>query len=858
MEGGMEVEAKFAVSDSDTLARLCRAVRLGPFEPGPVSVRKVLDEYWDTPARVLYENGYACRVRRGGEGRIVTIKGLGTAGSAVHQRFESECVLPDGAGPDPRTWPEWEGRDLIVPLVGDQDLELLFTVDQVRRVRDLYLDKRIVAELFLDDVQIRAGGRHKVFSVLEAELSASGTMDELLTLAEHLSETWGLAPEPHSKFEMGLALLDDEAVSGPESNLLTPAERFQLVRIAGQGEQERFQRWAALVLGWGQGASVRELSEQMGMSSSWAYELIRRFRQERMDLFPADVVPGLEQDFARGVDSEGSPSVSARAARQSLGQLGEGAPERMTVSEMCERFRVDMEHATRVAEHVESLFDATASIHKMDPGRRELARLAGVLHNVGFDQDPDRHHVVGRDIILDVALEGVTDIERRMLAAAVYLHRKRATPRRLKAEVVTSLPPGMRDDALALASLLRIADGLDYSQTQSSTVQEIQASSAAVRVVVAGPFAETDIARARAKADLWERLFDVPFFLMGPEGPSQPAVERGQAQGSGQVEISPVAGSAPVGAPGIVPDEPMSEAGRKVLYLHLVRMIENEPGTRDGQDIEALHDMRVATRRMRSAFRVFGPFFKPRAIRSYASGLRQTARVLGAVRDLDVLMAKARVYLVELPAENAHDLDPLLDVWEGQREKARGKMIAHLDSAKYHDFVQAFKLFLETPGAGARTDDSIPPRPMRVNTVVPGLIYARWAGVQAFEPILKGAPIAVLHALRIECKRLRYTLEFFDQVLGPTAEEVITEVVRLQDHLGNLNDANVANALLSDFLFSSSRAGSSERMIAPGVVTYLAARQRELQTLIDTFPSAWERFNRPEVRQALAQAIAVL
>ena len=76
----MEVEAKFAISDADTLTRLCRAVRLGPFEPGPVSVRKVLDEYWDTPARVLHENGYSCRVRHRDEGRIVTIKGLGTAG----------------------------------------------------------------------------------------------------------------------------------------------------------------------------------------------------------------------------------------------------------------------------------------------------------------------------------------------------------------------------------------------------------------------------------------------------------------------------------------------------------------------------------------------------------------------------------------------------------------------------------------------------------------------------------------------------------------------------------------------------------------------------------------------------------
>jgi CHAD domain-containing protein len=116
----------------------------------------------------------------------------------------------------------------------------------------------------------------------------------------------------------------------------------------------------------------------------------------------------------------------------------------------------------------------------------------------------------------------------------------------------------------------------------------------------------------------------------------------------------------------------------------------------------------------------------------------------------------------------------------------------------------------------------------------------------------------VLHALRIECKRLRYTLEFFEEVLGAEAKEVIAEVVQLQDHLGNLNDADVANALLSDFLFASRSGTPSERLIAPGVVAYLAVKQRELQTLIETFPQIWERFNRPEVRHWLASAIAVL
>jgi CHAD domain-containing protein len=302
----------------------------------------------------------------------------------------------------------------------------------------------------------------------------------------------------------------------------------------------------------------------------------------------------------------------------------------------------------------------------------------------------------------------------------------------------------------------------------------------------------------------------------------------------------------------------MNEAGRKILAFHFARMRAHEPGTRAGIDVEELHDMRVATRRMRSALRVFAPYYKARTIRPYVVGLRRTARALGPVRDLDVFMQKAERYLDGLGPDHAGDLDLLLDTWRDQREQARTEMLQVLDSSKHRDFVDAFGLFLETTGTGARQSAKIPPRPTLVRHVAPQLIYGRWASVQAFASLLEGAPISVLHALRIECKRLRYTVEFFEEVLAPSAEEVIEAVTRLQDHLGDLNDADVANAILGDFLLGPRPDGEAGRLIAPGVVAYLAAKQSELQTLMETFPEAWQTFNQPSVRQALADAVAVL
>jgi len=315
-------------------------------------------------------------------------------------------------------------------------------------------------------------------------------------------------------------------------------------------------------------------------------------------------------------------------------------------------------------------------------------------------------------------------------------------------------------------------------------------------------------------------------------------------------------------SPGIRPDDPMSEAGRKTLWFHFVRMLQHEPGTRLGADIEELHDMRVATRRMRAAVRVFGDFFQPEVIAPFTKGIRRVTRALGPVRDLDVFEEKAGHYLKTLPAEARDSLDPLLESWQTQRQAARENMLALLNSGKYHRLVRELADFLQTEGAGAPFIPLAQPAPHRVRHVAPRLIYTHYETVRAYEPILQGASIETLHALRIDCKYLRYTLEFLSEVLGPESGWVVKEIKRLQDHLGDLVDAHVAIGLLNDFLQHwdavEASVPLSQRRSVEGVATYLAARHAEKHRLLTSFPAAWESFNRDEVRRWLALAVAAL
>src|SRR5206468_11461701 len=82
--------------------------------------------------------------------------------------------------------------------------------------------------------------------------------------------------------------------------------------------------------------------------------------------------------------------------------------------------------------------------------------------------------------------------------------------------------------------------------------------------------------------------------------------------------------------PGVLTDDHLAEAGRKVLRFHLARMVAREPGTREGTDNEELHGMRVATRRQRAAWRVFGDAFDQKRTARHPRRLRDVARDIGA------------------------------------------------------------------------------------------------------------------------------------------------------------------------------------------------------------------------------------
>lgn len=318
----------------------------------------------------------------------------------------------------------------------------------------------------------------------------------------------------------------------------------------------------------------------------------------------------------------------------------------------------------------------------------------------------------------------------------------------------------------------------------------------------------------------------------------------------------------PLSTPGLAPEDSMAEGGRKTLLYHFALMISHESGTRSGEDIEELHDMRVATRRMRAALDIFSSYYSPKAIKPIWKGLRRTGRNLGGVRDMDVLLDHLKGYIKTLPEAARWGMEPLVSEWQTERETRRSSMKEFLDSKIYKRFKIQMNRFVQTPAVDQPLQLSDYPTPTLVKEAAPLLIYTRLTSVRAYETILDHASLDQLHALRIEFKKLRYAVEFFREVLGSQAKDVIGTLKKVQDHLGELNDARVTCQLLTDFIarweIQQIQQPIAERKTIEPIVAYLAARHADRHRLMVSFPETWDSFVHSDFRQALALAVAEL
>jgi triphosphatase len=239
-------------------------------------------------------------------------------------------------------------------------------------------------------------------------------------------------------------------------------------------------------------------------------------------------------------------------------------------------------------------------------------------------------------------------------------------------------------------------------------------------------------------------------------------------------------------------DDTARAYGLAKLRVQFGEFLRNEPGARLGEGADAVHDMRVATRRLRAAISTFHNAL-PEDFRRLRDELRWFGRVLGEVRDLDVHMQA----LQELDAGFATKWGAgdgraaLLDKLAMQRKGARSRLVDALDSRRFDALVNDMSLALSQDGT-TPYEQQLP-----VSELAPDRIRHRYRKFRevARDSSPESAP-EELHEVRIRGKRLRFTLELFEELYGRDARRLIDETIAVQDRLGEHQDLYVLNERL--------------------------------------------------------------
>jgi CHAD domain-containing protein/CYTH domain-containing protein len=304
--------------------------------------------------------------------------------------------------------------------------------------------------------------------------------------------------------------------------------------------------------------------------------------------------------------------------------------------------------------------------------------------------------------------------------------------------------------------------------------------------------------------------------------------------------------------PSALPGLPVEEGARRLALIHLEAANAARTRMADDFDSEALHDYRVALRRLRSCLRAYRKHVRSTVTRKTLRRLRRLARGTSQSRDLEVHLAWLGEQLAG--AQDAHraGISWMIERLQVTRRHARKEMGA-LDGSlfpKVHDrLLDQLSVFRAT----VRLDAD----PVSRSTAVLTAGQVRAASerlARRLRWIFGYASGAEIHRARIAAKRLRYLLEPFAAAV-PGAESVIERLKALQDAFGDVHDAHLFMAELREARLEAGR----ER--GPGLTALIQSLQARGTQAFDSASAAWLR-NRgePFFRQveAVADAIAGL
>lgn len=492
---------------------------------------------------------------------------------------------------------------------------------------------------------------------------------------------------------------------------------------------------------------------------------------------------------------------------------------------LCGARRADRRRGKRLAALCEILLLRTRHLHGLTKPTVRLVRAAVGVRL--FLRDPE--HTREEAAALLAKLESRLSASRR----SIILRAATLDPAHYSGRPRVAAMPGTTDEAadwlaVRIAAVVQIAEGLCAEGNEDLRIAGIVDEGAAVDLCLDGGAA--DAAAALAGVGLWNQVALRPLRVV---------LVRAKSVGP---------------TPLVRPEQKFAEAGRRILQRHLEQLLSRQYGLAYPDDVEFVHETRVATRRLRAAIRIFAKCFEGR-LEQEAAWIGRLADALGAARDADVLLVFLDRYQANSPKHARAVLDQLIRAQKRVRRECYARLLALCQSRQCQHFLRGcyerVRHAIGSPGGLI---------PAAKACLKPVSRRAQKALLRRLDRVTRvGRRLELLsgaqqHRLRIACKKLRYAAEFFAPIYPAKLQQAIAELIRLQDFLGSSHDADVYCERLGPY-FSKRLAKQSGAQRAAAWKALRAHLKRRKRQDLEKAAAIWKAFTASRTQRSLETLI---
>jgi len=289
------------------------------------------------------------------------------------------------------------------------------------------------------------------------------------------------------------------------------------------------------------------------------------------------------------------------------------------------------------------------------------------------------------------------------------------------------------------------------------------------------------------------------------------------------------------------PGETVADAARKAIAFGVEALLSNQTAAESGE-AEPLHQLRVATRRLRASIELFSSVIYAAQLKFFRRDLPWLGTQAGAARECDVTSALIAARAAKIDPDLKGAIAPMLAALDERRKSEHARLYESLESKRYRNLIAK----LSRPAIKKVGADR------RLGIVAAQLVRPASRGASRLgEKLAYDAPTPVFHKLRVRIKRLRYELEMIAPLGAKRHRKTLARLEELQEMLGLYHDTTVATAWLLSYAETS--AAPPRTMLAAGaLIQSLSSRESKLRRRC---MKAWRRFERSDAMRDTMEEI---